>query len=160
ALLTVSSSMTTANLSPIVSVNTTGNKPLFVGETTGTKGVMIGFSGNNIQGRTGADFGGNGDLALNNFGGNVGIGTLSPAAQLHTPGTVRFAGLPSCAAGIVTNASGDLSCAVSSQRFKIVTGELEPQVALANVMALRPQVGSYKETPDVIEHWLIAEETA
>jgi hypothetical protein len=27
-------------------------------------------------------------------------------------------------------------------------------------MALRPQVGSFKDTPDVPEHWLIAEETA
>jgi hypothetical protein len=33
-------------------------------------------------------------------------------------------------------------------------------VALANVMALRPQTGSYKSTPDVPEHWLIAEELA
>jgi hypothetical protein len=33
-------------------------------------------------------------------------------------------------------------------------------VALANVMALRPQTGSYKETPDVPEHWLIAEDVA
>jgi hypothetical protein len=31
-------------------------------------------------------------------------------------------------------------------------------VALTNVMALRPQTGSYKSTPDVPEHWLIAEE--
>ena len=27
-------------------------------------------------------------------------------------------------------------------------------------MALRPQTGAYKETPDVPEHWLIAEEVA
>ena len=27
-------------------------------------------------------------------------------------------------------------------------------------MALRPQTGSYKATPDVPEHWLIAEEVA
>jgi hypothetical protein len=26
--------------------------------------------------------------------------------------------------------------------------------------SLRPQIGSYKETPDVPEHWLIAEEVA
>jgi hypothetical protein len=41
-----------------------------------------------------------------------------------------------------------------------VAGELRPDVALANVMALRPQVGAYKDTPDVPEHWLIAEEVA
>ena len=33
-------------------------------------------------------------------------------------------------------------------------------MALANIMALRPQTGSYKATPDVPEHWLIAEEVA
>ncbi len=32
-------------------------------------------------------------LALQSNGGNVGIGTTTPAAQLHTTGTVRFAGL-------------------------------------------------------------------
>jgi len=92
--------------------------------------------------------------------GNIGIGTTGPAAQLHTTGTVRFAGVASCASGIVSNASGDLSCLVSSRQFKNVEGDLAPVAALANVMALRPQVGSYKATPDEPEHWLIAEEVA
>jgi hypothetical protein len=93
-------------------------------------------------------------------GGNIGIGTASPAARLHTVGTVRFAGLPSCGSGIQSNASGDLSCIVSSRQFKNIAGDLKPNVALANVMALRPQTGSYKQTPDVPEHWLIAEDVA
>jgi hypothetical protein len=92
--------------------------------------------------------------------GNVGIGTTSPAATLHTTGGVRFAGVANCGSGIQSNASGDLSCLVSSRQFKNITGELAPNVALANVMALRPQTGSYKDTPDVPEHWLIAEEVA
>jgi hypothetical protein len=92
--------------------------------------------------------------------GNVGIGTITPAAQLHTTGAVRFAGVANCGSGIQSNASGDLSCLVSSRQFKNIAGELAPKVALANVMALRPQTGSYKETPDVPEHWLIAEEVA
>jgi hypothetical protein len=100
------------------------------------------------------------NMALNPVAGNVGIGTTSPAARLHTVGSVRFAGLPSCGSGIQSNASGDLSCIVSSRQFKNITGELAPKAALANVMALRPQTGSYKETPDVPEHWLIAEEVA
>jgi len=43
--------------------------------------------------------------------GNVGIGTNVPAAQLHTTGTVRFAGYTSGANGAIlrTNSSGDLS---------------------------------------------------
>jgi hypothetical protein len=92
--------------------------------------------------------------------GNVGIGTGNPGAQLATTGTVRFAGVANCTSGIQSNANGDLSCLASSRELKNVAGDLEPRVALANVMALRPQVGSYKETPDVPEHWLIAEETA
>ena len=95
-----------------------------------------------------------------NSGGNVGIGTSSPAARLHTVGTVRFAGVTGCGSGIQSNGSGDLSCIVSSRQFKNIAGELAPTVALANVMALRPQTGSYKDTPDVPEHWLIAEEVA
>ena len=92
--------------------------------------------------------------------GNVGIGTTAPAAKLHTTGTVRFAGVAGCASGIQSNGSGDLSCIVSSRQFKNIAGELPANVALANVMALRPQTGSYKETPNVPEHWLIAEEVA
>src|SRR5207237_4063913 len=92
--------------------------------------------------------------------GNVGIGTGNPQAQLATTGTVRFAGVASCGAGIQSNASGDLSCLASSREVKSVAGDLDPRRALANVMALRPRVGSYRQTPDVPEHWLIAEETA
>lgn len=92
--------------------------------------------------------------------GNIGIGTNTPASQLHTTGTVQFAGVASCSSGIVSNASGQLSCLTSSRQFKNVVGELTPSRALANVMALRPQIGSYKEAPDEPEHWLIAEEVA
>jgi hypothetical protein len=92
--------------------------------------------------------------------GNVGIGTTSPAAHLHTVGTVRFAGVTNCGSGIQSNANGDLSCLASSRQFKNVAGDLPANVALANIMALRPQTGAYKDTPDVPEHWLIAEEAA
>jgi hypothetical protein len=92
--------------------------------------------------------------------GNVGIGTASPAVQLHTTAGVRFAGVANCSSGIQSNANGDLSCIVSTREAKNVAGDLAPQVALANVMALRPRVGSYKSTPEALEHWLIAEETA
>ena len=98
-------------------------------------------------------------LVLSN-GGNVGIGIASPAAQLHTTAGVRFAGVNSCGGGIVSAADGTLSCLVSSARFKHVAGLLEPHKALTNVMALRPQTGAYRDTPDVPEHWLIAEQVA
>jgi hypothetical protein len=92
--------------------------------------------------------------------GNVGIGAAVPAAQLHTTGSVRFAGVPNCGSGIASSANGTLSCVVSSRHFKNVAGDLPSGIALANIMALRPQVGTYKETPDVPEHWLIAEDVA
>ena len=98
-------------------------------------------------------------LVLGNTG-NVGIGVAPPAARLHTTGSVRFAGVNGCASGIVSAADGTLSCLASSARFKHVAGALEPQKALTNVMALRPQTGAYRTTPDVPEHWLIAEDVA
>jgi len=98
-------------------------------------------------------------MAIDNAG-NVGIGTTGPSAQLHTTGTVRFAGVANCASGIKSDASGNLSCIVSSRQFKSITGSLAPAKAVANIMALRPQTGSYKTTPGEPEHWLIAEDVA
>ena len=92
--------------------------------------------------------------------GDVGIGTSSPSAPFHTTGSVRFAGVANCSTGIKSDASGNLSCITSSRRFKNIVGPLPYQVALANVMALRPEYGAYKKTPDVPEHWLIAEDVA
>jgi hypothetical protein len=92
--------------------------------------------------------------------GNVGMGVTAPAARLHTIGTVRFAGVGNCTSGIQSNINGDLSCLASSRQFKNVAGDLPSNVALANIMALRPQTGSFKTTPDVPEHWFIAEEVA
>ena len=79
-------------------------------------------------------------------------------ACFPTPAACGLAAISGCGGGIQSNGSGDLSCIVSSRQFKNVTGDLPHDVALANVMAMRPQTGSYKETPDVPEHWLIAEE--
>ena len=83
---------------------------------------------------------------------DVDSGSQPPRGQLHTTGSVRFAGVNSCGAGIVSAADGTLSCLASSARFKHVAGALEPQKAVSNVMALRPQTGSYRATPDVPEH--------
>ena len=74
--------------------------------------------------------------------------------------SVRLAGVANCSGGIQSSASGDLSCIVSSRQFKTIAGDLTPAAAVTNIMAMRPQVGSYNDTPDVKEHWLIAEEVA
>jgi hypothetical protein len=172
--------VSTTNAIDGISLNSTAGNPNFLLLTSGTRRFQMGVSGGPDQEAVGAvandtvmrtEGGGNmifdtnsGSgtpvLTLKSGNGNVGIGTTAPAARLHTTGTVRFAGVTSCGSGIQSNASGDLSCIVSSRQFKNIAGELAPKVALANVMALRPQTGSYKETPDVPEHWLIAEEVA
>lgn len=113
-----------------------------------------------LQAHSRADQATNNPILLNPNGGNIGVGTTSPSARLHTVGSVRFEGVSGCGGGIQSDGSGNLSCIVSSRQFKNITGELPSDVALANVMALRPQTGSYKSTPDVPEHWLIAEELA
>jgi hypothetical protein len=87
-------------------------------------------------------------------------GAITERMRLDENGGVRLTGVAGCGGGIQSNGSGDLSCIVSSRQFKNITGELSSNVAHANIMALRPQTGSYKATPDVPEHWLIAEEVA
>ncbi len=85
ALLTVGNTQTTTSLSPEVTVNTVGNKPLFIGNGN-TGGLMIGYLGNDIQGRTGVNYATNGILTLNYYGGNVGIATTSPGSNLSVLG--------------------------------------------------------------------------
>ncbi|HEX2257347.1 MAG TPA: tail fiber domain-containing protein [Afifellaceae bacterium] len=134
-----------------------GTRRGFVGDASGALDVLtINSDAGDVQIRTNSFLTG---IYLVQTG-NVGIGTTAPTAQLHTVGTVRFAGLPSCTAGIVTDGSGNLACSTSSIRFKTVAGDLAPEVALANIMALKPYVGAYKHTPDEPEHWFIAEEVA
>jgi hypothetical protein len=87
-------------------------------------------------------------------------GALLERMQINENGGIRLFALTGCGAGIKSDGVGLLSCITSSRQFKNITGELPSNVALANIMALRPQTGSYKETPDVPEHWLIAEEVA
>jgi Chaperone of endosialidase len=106
-----------------------------------------------------------GGTALNR-GGNLRMftkadgGVLTERMRIDENGGIRLIAVTGCGGGIQSNGSGDLSCIVSSRQFKNITGELPSNVALANIMALRPQTGSYKATPDVPEHWLIAEEVA
>lgn len=88
-LLTVGAAMATTNLAPQVTVSTAGLKPLFVGDTGTSKGMMIGYGGNDIQGRTGTNFGDNGNLIVNPYGGNVGIGIANPTSRLHVVGAIH-----------------------------------------------------------------------
>jgi hypothetical protein len=136
-------------------------------DNTGNQGNVLDFGnmtaspfGSWLQAHSRVDQAVNNPILLNPNGGNIGVGTTSPSARLHTVGSVRLEGVAGCGGGIQSDGSGNLSCIVSSRQFKNITGELPSDVALANVMALRPQTGSYKSTPDVPEHWLIAEDVA
>jgi len=65
--------------------------------------------------------------------GNIGIGTSSPSAKLHTTGTVRFANF---GAGTATfDASGNIS-SVSDVRLKNVQGRY--RAGLAAIMKIKP----------------------
>lgn len=56
---------------------------------TGVGGVLIGYGGNDIQGRTSSDT--SGDLLLNRYGGNVGIGNTTPLRKLEIATTTASA---------------------------------------------------------------------
>ena len=66
--------------------------------------------------------------------GNIGVGTTSPSAQLHTTGTVRFAGLG--AGTLVTDSSGNIT-ASSDASLKTVTGSFTR--GLSDVLKLTPR---------------------
>jgi len=123
--------------------------------TTQASGKMIAAILGDTAGATALDRGG----ALRLWT-KANAGALTERMRIDENGGIRLFNLTGCGAGIQSDGSGNLSCIVSSRQFKNIAGELPPQVALANIMALRPQTGSYKVTPDVPEHWLIAEEVA
>jgi hypothetical protein len=135
--------------------NTAGQVGFFATANTGANGKQVAAVLSDTAGTTALDRGGNLRMFTKANGG-----ALSERMRIDENGNIRVIALSGCGAGIQTNGSGDLSCIVSSRQFKNITGELPSNVALANIMALRPQTGSYKATPDVPEHWLIAEEVA
>jgi hypothetical protein len=77
-------------VNPVATFNTSGTKPVLIGEPTSNKGILMGTLGNDIQGRSNANFNTNSDLLLNPSGGNVGINTTAPADKLHVVGNIRI----------------------------------------------------------------------
>jgi hypothetical protein len=143
------------NAAADAATNTAGQLGFFANANTGANGKQVAAILSDTAGATALDRGGN----LRMFT-KANAGALTERMRIDENGGIRLLNLTGCGAGIQSNGSGDLSCIVSSRQFKNITGELPSNVALANIMALRPQTGSYKATPDVPEHWLIAEEVA
>lgn len=52
----------------------------------GTKGMLMGYNGNDIQGRSGATLNANDDLVLNGYSGNVAIGNFAPTQKFEVSG--------------------------------------------------------------------------
>ncbi len=77
----------------IAQFNTRQNQAVIIGSTIGYKGLMIGYDGNDIQGRSGSpNFYNNSHLLLNQYGGNVGIGTsTTDQAKLVVNGNQNYA---------------------------------------------------------------------
>ena len=72
--------------------------------------------------------------------GNVGIGTTTPAAQLHTTGTLRHANFGAGAATF--DANGNIS-SVSDERLKIIVGTFT--AGLAELMGITPILHKYNK---------------
>jgi hypothetical protein len=144
------------NLSPIAQFNATGEKPLLIGETTNNKGLMLGYEGNDIQGRSGGGLSDNGHLVLNKFGGNVGIGTTTPtqaklvingvgSSQTLSHGYLRSTGTTSTESGVPANysiyASDRIAAtefnAYSDRRIKHILRGSNSQEDLATLMKLK-----------------------
>lgn len=108
----------------------------FVDATTGSAlgfyfGAATGNTYSKIQGYTaGSSLAGN--IGLNSDGGNVGIGTNTPGAQLHTTGTIRFANYTCASAGgtLTVDGSGNLACSdAAAMRTLIGLGTIAVQNA-------------------------------
>jgi hypothetical protein len=143
-----------ANGAADAAANTAGQVAFIAAANTGV-GRQIAAVLSDTAGATAADRGGN-----LRFFTKANAGALTERMRIDENGAVNLFNLTGCGAGIKSDGAGLLSCIVSSRQFKNITGELPTKVALANIMALRPQTGSYKATPDEPEHWLIAEEVA
>ena len=145
-----------ANAATDAAANVAGQLGFFaLANTNVTNGKQVGAILSDTAGTTALDRGGTLRLFT-----KADAGGLTERMRISETGAVNLFNLTGCGAGIKSDGAGLLSCIVSSRQFKNITGELPSNVALANIMALRPQTGSYKETPDVPEHWLIAEEVA
>lgn len=92
---------------------------------------LNGISSNVIQSRDGVSS--SWPLSINPFGGNVGIGTTTVSAQLHTTGTVRFQNFG--AGAVIFDADGNISSA-SDERLKTIEGEYS--VGLKQLMGIVP----------------------
>lgn len=109
--------------------------------------------------RSGGSIGIAGDisLGLSYDGTNMNVGTdstrpiqLVPGGTIALKATTTTLALPltvSCASGLKTDSGGVISCIASREDLKNIQGALDPEKALAEVMALHPIAYTFKDDP-------------
>lgn len=76
-------------LTPAIAVTSNSNTPIYVGNSDSDRAIMMGYKGNDIQGRLVS--GANADLELQWVAAtNLGIGTSGPRAKVEVEGQVRI----------------------------------------------------------------------
>lgn len=130
--LSVAGNIIVTNGSRIYGFDSSGNKAVIAQIAAGLNDLYLGGSyvGNLYLG-TGA---GTQRVTVTN-GGNVGIGTTTPSAQLTTSGTVRFASLGSAGANLITDSLGNVTVS-SDERLKDVQGEFAR--GLSDISKIKP----------------------
>ena len=157
--LTIGTPFSFSGIDRKLSINTSNNQPIVVGETTNNKAIMFGYDGNNIQGRSGVDFSLNSNLILNNYGGNVGIGTTNPTDKLEVAGktkttslqTTNFQMTNGAAAGYILQSS-PLGNASWVNPMALGINETDPKVASTTINKLSKWDGTNLIDSQIIDN--------
>lgn len=118
------------------SASTTGTANTFIGANSGSNVTTAG--GDTIVGQACPGTNTNNEIEICDGSGDVWF-----KAEGNSSGQTFLPGVPSCSSGIKSDASGTLSCVVSSLRFKKPAGKITAKEALDFVAAADPAVFTY-----------------
>lgn len=134
--LSVGDQLPIGGVNPIAVFNAAGNKAVVVADSALAKGIMLGYDGNDIQGRGGNNLSNNSHLILNQYGGNVGVGTNAPTEKLDVLGKTKTVNLQmtnGATAGHIlqSDATGNATW-VNANTLAVSYNETDPKIAAAN----------------------------